>query len=170
MRQDPSDVHAAFLVYETGDESVSVATDIENDQVADQIGRWKGPPNLVEAGKAIVVNEVVPLGEGISRALVFWVRVEELPDRSPRDDPNLSGDRTPPRHACFILPGSLINYASMISWNPEQAEIDPPNLPSSRSLLRLGNIHAFPPKSVAALVFGLPKVKSRFPNFPTDVV
>ena len=74
VSQDLSDVHAALRVYETGDEPVSVATNIENDQIADQIGRRKGSPNLVKAGKAVVVNEVVPFGEGISRLGLLGAR------------------------------------------------------------------------------------------------
>jgi hypothetical protein len=38
VRQDLPDVHAALLANETGDESISVAANIENDQVADKVG------------------------------------------------------------------------------------------------------------------------------------
>jgi hypothetical protein len=34
-------------------------------------------------------DEIVPLGEGIRRSRVYRVRLDELPDRSPGDDPVL---------------------------------------------------------------------------------
>ena len=93
MSQDASDVHAALLVDEPGDEPVSVAADVENDQVANQIGGRKGSADLVEAGEAVVADEVVPLGKGIGRASIFGVRLDEFPDRSPGDDSALARGR-----------------------------------------------------------------------------
>jgi hypothetical protein len=57
-----SNVDTAFLIDEPGNQPVSIAADVENHNIANQVCRREGSSNVTKAGEPVVPDEVVSLG------------------------------------------------------------------------------------------------------------